>query len=66
MSATLRIRMPRHEVSDTVKNLVVDKDEFDRALKRLIATPPIRSAAIEGKPKPYDKRPTRAKSEPSR
>jgi hypothetical protein len=33
-------------VSDTVKNLEVDKAEFDRALAKLIATAPIRKGTI--------------------
>ena len=39
------------EVSDAVKNLKVDKAEFDAALQKLIATPPIRKATIpKGRP----------------
>jgi len=30
--------------TEAVKNLRVDKSEFDAAMKKLIATPPIRSA----------------------
>lgn len=37
--------MPK-PVSEAVKNLVVDKAEFDSALRKLIATPPLRAAAI--------------------
>jgi hypothetical protein len=33
-------------VSDAVKNLEVDKGELDRALQKLIATPPIRKGTI--------------------
>ena len=39
------------EVSETVKNLEVDKAEFDRVLKRLIGTPPIRKAPARSKRK---------------
>jgi hypothetical protein len=59
-------RTTKHEPSDTVKNLTVDKGDFDAAIKKLIATPPIRSATVERKRKPYDQRPTPVKSEPSR
>jgi hypothetical protein len=38
--------MNKREVSDAVKNLEVNKEDFDRALKALIATPPIRKTAI--------------------
>lgn len=34
------------EASDKIKNLRVDKDQFDAALKKLIATPPIRKGGI--------------------
>jgi hypothetical protein len=43
-------------VSDAVKNLEVDKGEFDRALKKLIATRPIRAEDLKGKRKPWDLR----------
>jgi hypothetical protein len=33
------------EISQAVKDLSVDKTEFDAAMKKLIATPPIRSHA---------------------
>lgn len=45
-------RMPK-PVSDAVKNLEVDKGEFDAALKKLIATPPIRKATI-AKRRPWE------------
>jgi hypothetical protein len=38
--------MSKREVSEAVKNLKVDKAEFDAALQKLIATPPIRKAGI--------------------
>jgi hypothetical protein len=43
----------RRIVSDAVRNLEVDKAEFDAALKKLIATPPIRKATI-AKRRPWE------------
>lgn len=40
------------DASDAVRNLKVDKSAFDAALKKLIATPPIRKADIP-KAKPW-------------
>ena len=45
LSGIPRSVMPK-PVSEAVKNLVVDKAEFDSALRKLIATPPLRAAAI--------------------
>jgi hypothetical protein len=53
--------MPK-PISDPVKNLEVDKTEFDAALKKLIATPPIRKATI-AKRRPWE---TTTTSHPSR
>lgn len=47
---SMRGKMRSAEVSDAVKNLRVEKSEFDAAMKKLIATPPIRA------PKPAAKR----------
>ena len=43
-------------VSERVKTLEVDKADFDRVLKKLIATPPIRKTMIAAKPKPWGRR----------
>lgn len=51
---------------EAVRNLEVDKVEFDRALQKLIATPPIRGKTIKAKRKPWDNRPTRPTSNSSR
>ena len=63
--------MPKRDISDAVKNLQVDKAEFDVVLKKLIATPPIRKEAVAARiqregpgPKPGIKSPRRLK--PSR
>jgi len=40
------MKVQKRAASETVKNLVVDKAEFDRALRKLIATPPLRAADI--------------------
>ncbi len=50
--------MPK-PVSEAVKNLEVNKAEFDEALRKLIATPPIRLSATE-KRKPRATRRARA------
>jgi hypothetical protein len=52
--------MPKHDVTEAVKNLKVDKSEFDAAMKKLIATPPIRA------PKPAAKRHRAVRRKPSR
>ncbi len=41
------------EASETIKTLEVDKAEFDRALAKMIATPPIRKASVP-KRTPWD------------
>lgn len=38
------MKVQKRPVSDAVRNLVVDKSDFDFALQKLIATPPIRLA----------------------
>ena len=48
------------EVSESVKNLKVDKSEFDAAMKKLIATPPIRAL------KPAAKKHRAVRRKPSR
>jgi hypothetical protein len=53
-------QMPKHDVTEAVKNLKVDKSEFDAAMKKLIATPPIRA------PKPAAKRHRAVRRKPSR
>ena len=50
------------QIARTTEDLEVDKAEFDRALKKLIATPPIRKADLVGKRKPWDRRPPRSSS----
>jgi len=50
--------MPK-PVSDAVKELKVDKEEFDSVLKKLIATPPISTAEVTAKIHGWRARPAR-------
>lgn len=44
--------------TDAVKNLKVDKSEFDAAMRKLIATPPIRGTKPAAKRHRSDRKPS--------
>jgi hypothetical protein len=41
--------MPKQDISEGAKKVTIDRKDFDAALMRLIATPPIPKAAIHRK-----------------